>query len=778
MGSGPSIPRELTHERLFELTKDTRHVMNLILQYMLKEVTVRDFLALSNPTECKKYVLFMANTLYKYFYELQIEPSKDKRGVIIFRSIKDLTSSTQERDQEKQSLCLVLAYYYSRIFQIYGALALTLIDDISFMSTTGILTTFQGDQQRLLAPGQRQAIYGGAISDAALGNFIFLKSYLIDKNSSLPSDFGYPTKFVSDKFNNIQIFFKIQKPSSSSISTDPTLIRQIISNKGTFQIGDTYTSERYSQLPISVDKRSTISDSSQALQSKYKYIVTIGKITYYKRGDSTEHQINSPLSSFEVTEYQLGTNTIQYVISKSKLSLDKFLNKLFDDCIYLIRETIKTGHTPESRLRSDDSKSSIYPDTYRSTDYFSSNSKINISETDVVEELKLYKIIHNLTQRKPLGHCIARALQLLRNAPYKDEPGISYICKSKFFEVSGKDRDGSSISRSGIPLPGEKIDSSPGLLALSRLFYDTISIGTPKLFIGTKKEHSGKSSLDQYVEFMNNMSRLFGDPKNSINTLKQSTLHSITNKRDKDVCKLFPTDTIQIPNQTSHKIYQIVIELFQQQLQHSATCSKIFSMLFNIKKDPSGRIIIALSDNVLKLGIPEINRINYIAREQLVNYYTNCEKKYLYGIKEIIDSTKKSVTPQQQLNTELSQVDKLIKQQGHIIRGYQEKLQSNVLTDSDKQELRNKIQSHLARIKELEEDKKRIQIKQVRFQEQTTVPSSAPVPSARLSTPGSKPVTTYITPPLPPSTTPSAPLKSVLKPTTAYTIPPPPKSTK
>ena len=117
----------------------------------------------------------MANTIYKYFYELQIEPIKDKKGVIAFRSIKDLAGSTQERDQEKQSLCLVLAYYYARIFQIYGALALTLIDDISFMSSTGILTTIQGDQQRLLAPGQRSVIYGGEISESTLGLFSFLK---------------------------------------------------------------------------------------------------------------------------------------------------------------------------------------------------------------------------------------------------------------------------------------------------------------------------------------------------------------------------------------------------------------------------------------------------------------------------------------------------------------------------------------------------------------------------------------------------------------------------
>jgi hypothetical protein len=59
---------QLTHEKLYKDTVDTREIMNLLLEYMIKQITVRDFLALSNPNECKKYTLFMANTLHKYFF--------------------------------------------------------------------------------------------------------------------------------------------------------------------------------------------------------------------------------------------------------------------------------------------------------------------------------------------------------------------------------------------------------------------------------------------------------------------------------------------------------------------------------------------------------------------------------------------------------------------------------------------------------------------------------------------------------------------------------------
>jgi hypothetical protein len=63
-------------------------------------------------------------------------------------------------------------------------------------------------------------------------------------------------------------------------------------------------------------------------------------------------------------------------------------------------------------------------------------------------------------------------------------------------------------------------------------------------------------------------------------------------------------------------------------------------MLFNINKDKAtGFFKISLSDNIIKKGIPEIERINYIARDVLIQYYTNCEIKYLYGMKEVIDAT-------------------------------------------------------------------------------------------------------------------------------------------
>ena len=60
-----------------------------------------------------------------------------------------------------------------------------------------------------------------------------------------------------------------------------------------------------------------------------------------------------------------------------------------------------------------------------------------------------------------------------------------------------------------------------------------------------------------------------------------------------------------------------------------------------------GRYSIRIHENIYKNGIKEINRIARMARNVLVNYYTDCEEKYLEGaetIREQIRSAQPAVT--------------------------------------------------------------------------------------------------------------------------------------
>jgi hypothetical protein len=267
-----------------------------------------------------------------------------------------------------------------------------------------------------------------------------------------------------------------------------------------------------------------------------------------------------------------------------------------------------------------------------------------ISDKGVIEELKLTKLIHNLTVNKPLGHCIARALQLLRSVPMKGMESESNICKAKFLETK------TGLTRSGIPEPGSTLDTSPGLSALTKLFYDGIQYGSPKVYMESK-------TLPKYIEFMKHLSIIYGDydPKSpkSDSDIEKYGLSGIRNKRDNELCRGKP-ESIKLTNEQATNVYTIVNELYKRQLKHNANAGSIFNMLFKIETNRSsdylGPVKISFSDNILKKGIPEINRINSLTRDILIDYYKNCELTYLQGVKYILSSTspKPPTTPAMQ----------------------------------------------------------------------------------------------------------------------------------
>ena len=633
MGSGQSIPSTLTRQKVFELTRDTRGLMDVLLEYMLKEITVRDFLALSNPAECKKYVIFMANNLYKHFYELQIVPIKDKKGVIAFRPVKELTNPPEDTENERQSLCLTLAYFYTRIFQIYGALALTVIDDSKFMMESGIIPLY-GDTTKkgLLPPGYRPYVTlggsiggeltGGSIPAATLGNFNFLRSYLYeDKDESK----GFLTRYSGEGDSRGEIYFlpKIQdrdeygRPIGSS-----DIISETRQQKGIFFIGYTggkkyATLEAYSKI--------------EGIGGDTKFY--FGKFKYYKKDSINPESIELgsdilPMKSLTIQRERptVARATYSYTIRGTEKSITEVFNGALSRVVAYLRRAADGD-----------------------TSYSTSSSGIIISETGTVEELRLARIVQNLTKTKPLGHCLARAIQLLQTLPLKGEAAVSHICKSKFFEQTSSSSTGvrTTSSRSGIPEPGSSLDSSPGLAALSQLFYDTVLFGTPKIIIGTTpKPGQGKSSLEQYMEFMKTMGRLFGDnvfsKPVSDETIK-SGLKGIRNKRDSDFCKGIDGNIV-IPTNVVRNVYDVVNQLYQQQVKHAAECGKIVRLLFDIQRDKSsGRYRISLSDNIIKKGFPEIERVNYLSRQLLVNYYSNCEMTYLKGMKIVLDSSPEAI---------------------------------------------------------------------------------------------------------------------------------------
>lgn len=161
--------------------------------------------------------------------------------------------------------------------------------------------------------------------------------------------------------------------------------------------------------------------------------------------------------------------------------------------------------------------------------------------------------------------------------------------------------------------------------------------------------------MDEYRLFMKNMAVVFGDFKDkddpsktrSLDSLTSSGIKGIKNRRDKDVCKTIDsTDNITISNKTAKEVSQYVQRLFKLQLEHAAKCGAIFQKLFLIKRDKTTKSFkISLSDNIIKKGFPEIQRINTEARRLLVDYYSHCEDTYREGMKRVVEYKVSTMRP-------------------------------------------------------------------------------------------------------------------------------------
>lgn len=675
MGAGTSIQ---THQQLFDQTTQTRDVMNILLEYMLREITVRDFVSMTNPEECKKYVMFMANHLYQHFYELRVTPLRDRHGVLVFRKIKELVDPQDPRDkEEKQSLCLVLAYFYTRIFQIYGALALTLIDDANFMVSSGATTILQSQATGLVPRGYRPYYLQGG---ANIGNFNFLRSYL---NSEKEYE-GFRTKYPNLR---IPIFF------NTRVITDDTTMSDSDVQEGTFLIGT--GGSKPAKLKVTAG-RSSFGAANITMK--------IGELRYYKKKEKEweertatipETTLRDKKMEFVPYDYQDTGRTSTYQ-TKSGDSLDDYFNKLFTRLIPYVQTLTGMGKITEYGTSDED------------------DSKKTYSEEETTKELRLGRLISNLRDQRPMGHCIARALQLLQQVPASDE-FVSNVCNVKFSEIRSTQRTstGKIVSvRAGVPSADSSLQDNAGLAMTELLFYDAIAAGSPKLMISDRPIDGRKSSLEQYIEFMRKMATLFGDqPDREVSSFRSSGLSGIKNKRDKEICKDVKTDIRVAPGAVG-QVQTIVRDMFRIQFEHTKACSNIINMLFDIKKDPSGRTSISLNERIVKLGFPEIERINHAARELLIKYYSNCEARYVQGMAAVVQSKKQGeaqALPQQtqEKPQEKPQVQKPQVQKPQELKPIQQEAASVLMQAQQKaiieqqQQLQNIIKNGSAPVKQL-----------------------------------------------------------------------------
>lgn len=462
---------------------------------------------------------------------------------------------------------------------------------------------------------------GGAVG--SLEGFEWLTSYL---SRTVPDSRGayltlYPQKEATVEFTKEGDFFNAKgNPLPASAYTDTKYY------KGRFSIG-LKGHNQYSYVDV----------MTKVVTGSEEVTLIIGRLHYYPKGSSEQKTVQLPNEMMPT-----GSHTVVFVVDRSGpgpvarvkdsamfSSVNDYVKAWMDRVVRYLRESVL--HL------------SVTGATGTIADVLDPLSK---SEENTPMELRIGRTVSNLLTTKPLGHCIARALQLLRTQPFTDKENLSSICKARFMEERSTDpARPRTYSRSGLPV--SDLSESPGLYALSQLFYDTIAIGSPRLDINRDRGADGSpSSMDQYVHFMRVMAISFGDydrggAPRSDDDLVRGGLKEIKNRRDSELCRdgtgrPIVDQDIRAPFEVATEVYEIVKEMYRVQLNHSAECGKIFGMLFRIERYPDMAPRVMLNERIIAGGLPEVERINRYAREVLIRYYSTCEGYYTKGMAKVL----------------------------------------------------------------------------------------------------------------------------------------------
>ena len=175
MGSALSTPVE----------RDTPGILQFILKEMFRRTDLADIYSLADPDRCKRYIIVATDAIESLFLKMNLRPGKKPDGTLYIQSIEGLVKSIPPEERAKQrEYCGELAFFFIRIFQIFGALFLSMYDSrIPSTNPSGELKNTRIEDRPFINPknllgfGQR----GGRLS-------IKNGSFYINNDGSIPYD--------------------------------------------------------------------------------------------------------------------------------------------------------------------------------------------------------------------------------------------------------------------------------------------------------------------------------------------------------------------------------------------------------------------------------------------------------------------------------------------------------------------------------------------------------------------------------------------------------------
>ena len=577
-----------------------------ILTLFFSNANLMKLLKLHNIGECSRFVFTTSSELATLFQKLQVYPKLGAKGEILFAPVSDLApgllsdanknaanqAQLQEKTHARNELCVDIAYFYVRIFQIYSALALTVIDADPLRKRRFVVTSnpMRGPQLAPLGGGYRPAIGSGPL--------------LVQLGGAAISRTG---KF-KDLYTSI-----VNTPFIALLGRG--LLETVID-----------TEERPQRLKL-VDKR------PQAKPGIFLYWDWPSKVvnSYEVQGRikrDSEKPITLQASKTDDTNVLFTYNDpeVGTMQQKFKRSISGQWEFEYDDV---------TGNPGEPSLFFENINELYGTENKKSGPGASSSSSapsVGISSTGSASAFegfdKLKTIFEDKTKKGkefPKAYCMARLMTLINpvfgsELTDANQPYYSQICRTKFdFETTDY-----------MPRAGTAAKSNLYLRSFTSLYYDDYKYnrGTGKLEL-TQTEPSRSSLRDASNKFAK-MYNIAGDQPNFLfesgGAVNFTAFKACEGKGDR---------LLRIKGDKAGKELLATLQkdcvgpMLEFQKQHTQKVNKLLMKMFKIEKTP---LALKLQPSIKSGGKDAINKIGVEAHDLLMEYYKMSEAFYVRGV--------------------------------------------------------------------------------------------------------------------------------------------------
>jgi hypothetical protein len=617
MGAGISqAASSITRQQLLASTTNGRDHINKLFLLMLSRLTPEDLLKLNKSQTCSSYVFLMANSLGRVFQDLQVRPrTKTDTGVIYFEKLDTLKAQTAE----SRELCLFVGYFFIRIFQIFGAVAMTILDDPGAGQILGAVHV--GNPQAIdprRIPGARGAyLSGGSLSGGSLiggaeskhfmsGNarmFAPIRELLDDPELETTTRGTPRAVFTFLNLSNIQLI-----PERIDERGKPQNLRMEIDGNSRIYANMKLTP---TLQPLGQPKKIKVVIDGFRYVDSHKDSQIVGLINK----QISQYKTNYDIISSDGLTWSSGSQPFEDKLSGIVYKLQGIIQELENNPEYTLKNL---------KLLTREEKG-LLPGQVDGTQGVAGQQAIgrhgsrDIAVTRSLQNEYIVNVMKQLAGSKTTAFCVSRAIQLIdANTLYnpKSSMSLSGVCKPVFEPM-------------GVSLPQAKqsLEKVPGFKALDQLFYTRPGLdqrGEFSIQVG---------DIQAYTEFLKDMNDKFGRPGQvtDISKIMVKDPNCASNAANKYL-------QLQDPKEIQ-KVLGVVGRMFMKQKAHTEKAIKFLNTrLFTLRKESNGRTFVDLSPKLLQNGMIELAQVSKEARLLLIDYYKGCEDLYQEGARIVLSA--------------------------------------------------------------------------------------------------------------------------------------------